>query len=172
MSENANLKSKKRSKQKLRHKKVDSTDNNCDVVNENDTNSANAECATSLPQQKKPKITLSNHGRDYSGDLKDYLLNWNNRNKVNSSWKFSKVIQSWALQNSFDAELIPVETFEMLIPYIATTQGAARDRIHEAATVVANEDNDEDDNNILRKQRAAEILQVLSQYIEYIYFII
>lgn len=122
---------------------------------------------------KKKKTNLSNNGRDYSGDLREYLTDWKRRDKT--QWKFSKVIQSWALLNCFSSDKVSDEIFDMLLPYISTVQGGARNRIIEVVTnIISIEDDLNKRNQIgdsqdddcksyeMRQARAKAILKVLN----------
>ena len=60
-------------------------------------------------------------GRDFSGDLEEYLNGWEQRS-VNS-WKFNKVLQAWALNNAFEKDKIESKLFKLLCPYIESVQG-------------------------------------------------
>ena len=76
----------------------------------------------------KPAIEIK-APRDFESDLIIYLQEWNNRNNSNSNWKFSKVLQSWSIQNCFHNDKITENTFNSLLSYITTIQGAARQRL-------------------------------------------
>ena len=119
---------------------------------------------------KKKQTNMSNNGRDYSGDLREYLNDWKRRDKT--QWKFSKVIQSWALLNCFSNDKVSDELFEMLLPYISTVQGGARTRIIEVVTnIISTEDDlnqkgdsqgDDSKSYETRQARAQAILKVLN----------
>ena len=76
----------------------------------------------------KPTIEIK-APRAFESDLIIYLQEWNNRNNSNSTWKFSKVLQSWSIQNCFHNDKITDNTFNSLLSYITTIQGAARQRL-------------------------------------------
>jgi len=67
-------------------------------------------------------------GRDFSGDLKEYLEGWENKTTV--TWKFNKVLQAWALSNTFDNSKIDAELFKQLCPYLVSVQGNSRLHIY------------------------------------------
>lgn len=81
----------------------------------------------------------SKRQRDFSGDLKLYLDQWqahqhametNNKTVLQySPWKFNKVLQAWALDNCLKKDKIPLELFKQLLLYIATVRGGARERL-------------------------------------------
>lgn len=138
MSEtDSNLKQKKyRSKPKKRKTPLSSfeADNGTQNGAEGDSKETQAQ------NIKLKKQNISNNGRDYSSDLKEYLISW--KHKDTMEWKFSKVIQSWALLNCFSIDKVSEELFEMLLPYISTVQGGARTRIIEVATNIINAECD------------------------------
>ena len=63
-------------------------------------------------------------GRDFSGDLQEYLAGW--EQKATVSWKFNKVLQAWALSNAFDENKIDADLFKQLCPYLESVQGESR----------------------------------------------
>jgi len=70
--------------------------------------------------------------RDYSNELRNYLAEWKNRDVYDNdmvTWKFNKLLQSWALENCFDKKRVDSITFKALLPYIMTIQGAALNRL-------------------------------------------
>jgi hypothetical protein len=76
--------------------------------------------------KKKKKVPAkASKTRDFSTNLLDYLLAWeaahNIKNEVNKNtedgWKFSKVMQSWALSHCFEASQVPSTTFKLLLEY-------------------------------------------------------
>ena len=89
-----------------------------------------------------PKVVIQTYSskdsssRSYSDELSDYLAAWESRGEPGHQWKFSKVIQSWALDNCFQHEKIDTDLFKSLIPYIVTVQGIARDRLFAAANEI------------------------------------
>ena len=60
--------------------------------------------------------------------IEQYLTQWKNDK---DNWKFSKVLQSWALMNCLSSEFINKNLFHDLIPYLASVMGVARDRLLE-----------------------------------------
>lgn len=60
-------------------------------------------------------------GRDFSGDLEEYLQGW--EQKAVATWKFNKVLQAWALSNTFDESKIDTDLFDKLCPYLESVQG-------------------------------------------------
>jgi hypothetical protein len=86
------------------------------------------------PTVSKPAVLYSSKdstNRSFTTQLTEYLDAWENRDSA--PWKFSKVIQSWALENCFHKDKIDTDLFKRLIPYILTVQGGARDRLLTAA---------------------------------------
>ena len=54
------------------------------------------------PKVKKdvPKVPKK-APRDFNTDLREYLVEWKDRESSHSSWKFNKNLQTWALDNCF-----------------------------------------------------------------------
>ena len=83
--------------------------------------------------QKVPvKKNINHKSRDFSTDLDEYLTRWEEREKI-SGWKFSKVLQSWAIAHLFDKKQVSKELFKKLLPYIDSIQGAAKTRLVQVA---------------------------------------
>ena len=76
--------------------------------------------------------------RDFKKDLENYLELWSASKKSSAEgiWKFNKVLQSWGVSNILDKGKISASLFKLFCPYLATIQGAARDRIKESMTHV------------------------------------
>ena len=64
--------------------------------------------------------------RDFENDLVAYVTMWKD---YKSSWKFNKILQTYALQHCLDKIKIGKNTFRVLLPYLASIQGGARDRL-------------------------------------------
>ncbi len=85
---------------------------------------------------KPIKEKVEQKHRDFNGDLVSYLEQWAGKDEADSNWKFSKVLQTWALENCFHKTKIENDTFKILLPYLCTVQGQARDRLLASASVV------------------------------------
>lgn len=119
-----------------------------------------------VKKPKKQKLNCSaKPSRDFTSDLTQYICDWNN--KISGSWKFSKVLQTWALLNCFDSKKIPKSLFRALLPYLQTVQGSARERLIEIAQaklVQPEEANSAECNNETPKKlsvRATKIIEAL-----------
>jgi len=75
-------------------------------------------------QQQPPAVERER--RDFAGDLNAYLASWSHDKQ---NWKFSKVLQTWALENLLDKRRIDKELFRKFLPYAESIQGAARERL-------------------------------------------
>jgi len=80
--------------------------------------------------------------RDFSGDLEAYVTTWANDK---ASWKFNKVLQNFMLDHIFSADRIGKDLFRLLLPYIASIQGGARDRLLARVDKIVDGDDDDDD---------------------------
>ena len=85
-----------------------------------------------------------------------------------NEWKFSKVLQTWALANCLDKSKIDSSLFKELCPYIQTVQGGAANRLLEKATAViensvsdANEE-EEDGTSKITLKRAIKVQKLLA----------
>jgi len=54
-----------------------------------------------------------------------YLKLWRDYNDI---WKFQKIRQNWLLKHMYETKKISDSDFEILLQYLASMQGAARDR--------------------------------------------
>ena len=68
-------------------------------------------------------VNIEAKKRDWACDLRAYVLLWRNDR---SKWKFQKNLQSWALKQIFDSELIDKQLFHDILPYMASVNGRAR----------------------------------------------
>ncbi|CAL8264158.1 unnamed protein product [Arctogadus glacialis] len=91
----------------------------------------------------------------------DYLTCWN---EDRAAWKFQKLRQTWLLQQIYDAEKVPDESFPMLLLYIEALRGSARDlTVQKAEALVKSLGAGPWDPEQKKKmQRAREVLQLLS----------
>jgi hypothetical protein len=89
--------------------------------------------------------------RDFSADLQSYLTQWKNDKE---SWKFNKVLQTWALIECLDGERISKNLFHDLIPYLCSIQGGARDRLLERCeTIVSAHDEQTEATTEVKRSR-------------------
>ena len=81
-------------------------------------------------KQKKSAMknvpTASTPRRDYSADLMTYLTTWATDR---GQWKYNKKLQSFALENFENPKEIDKKVFRLLLPYIKSIVGSARDRL-------------------------------------------
>ena len=96
---------------------------------------AEADAADAAPAKER---------RDFATDLKNYLSQWVHKDTY-GGWRFNKNLQVWALEHVFDDTKIDGELFKALLPYLASIQGAAKDRLLERADKVIEEAADDDD---------------------------
>jgi hypothetical protein len=91
--------------------------------------------------EEDAQMPPSKRQRDFSGDLKLYLDQWqahqhaierNNKSALQySPWKFNKVLQAWSLDHCLQKQKISLELFKQLLLYIASVRGGARERLRE-----------------------------------------
>ncbi|XP_069701161.1 protein cholesin [Periplaneta americana] len=62
-----------------------------------------------------------------------YLKKWH---EDRQNWKFEKLRQIWLLQNMFEAEKIPDSDFDVLVNYISSIRGQAKQTVTEKAMKV------------------------------------
>ncbi|XP_030196731.1 protein cholesin isoform X1 [Gadus morhua] len=91
----------------------------------------------------------------------DYLTCWNENR---AAWKFQKHRQTWLLQQMYDSEKVPDESFPVLLLYIEGLRGAARDLTVQKAEALVKSlgDGPWDPEQQQKMQRAREVLQLLS----------
>ena len=90
----------------------------------NNNNHQNSEASNK--QRKKRK--RSKMHRDFATDLRSYIESWRNRN-TEGTWKFNKVLQTWALDNILSCDKINKPLFKLTCEYVMSVQGAARERL-------------------------------------------
>ena len=112
------------------------------------------------PPQKAPKRS----DRNYSDELGNYLHAWTKREE-GSGWKFNKVLQNWAIDNVFEGnKIVPKEVFLQLLPYFASIQGAARNRLTEICNAAISKEGsgtNEDGKKSSSSLRAVKVLKWL-----------
>jgi WKF domain len=82
--------------------------------------------------------------RDFASDLKNYLSQWAHKEEY-GGWRFNKNLQVWALEHVFDDSKIDADLFKLLLPYLASIQGAAKDRLLERADKAVEDATGDDD---------------------------
>jgi len=75
-------------------------------------------------QQQKVETGIA--ARDFSTDLEAYCTQWA---QARESWRFNKVLQTWALEHCMDRARISKALFKTLLPYLASIQGGAKERL-------------------------------------------
>lgn len=108
--------------------------------------------------------------RDFSKDLNDYIREWmardTNDSGLEASWKFNKIIQTWAINNCFDKNKVDSDLFKLWLPYAKTIQGSARERLvelaKEALTVSSERESGIENNNTSSVKRAQRIMKAFS----------
>ncbi|KAM4025183.1 protein cholesin [Anomaloglossus baeobatrachus] len=91
-----------------------------------------------------------------------YLKSWS---KKNPDWKFQKIRQTWLLMNMYDLEKVPDKHFKMLLRYLESVKGSARETtIQKAEEYMKEYDKCEtqEEADIQRMKRIRDVLQLLS----------
>lgn len=81
--------------------------------------------------------------RDFSQDLNIYLSQWSHKDEY-GGWKFNKNLQIWALEYCFDVTKIDNELFKSLLPYLASIQGNALERLLQRADKIVDDATNEE----------------------------
>jgi hypothetical protein len=113
-------------------------------------------------QSNKKNKSKGNNGkvsRNFLQDLDHYLSEWSLRNT--NSWKFNKILQSWAIDNCLDKNLIPKNTFLLFVRYADTIRGAARTRLQSIANSAI--ESEEALSSKSRSKRANRIINILNE---------
>ncbi|MED6269011.1 hypothetical protein CHARACLAT_028595, partial [Characodon lateralis] len=81
-----------------------------------------------------------------------------------SAWKFQKSRQTWLLQNMYDSEKIPDETFVVLLQYLEGLWGKAKETTVLKALMLVEESGKAPKDIAVqqRAQRAREVIQLFS----------
>lgn len=53
----------------------------------------------------------------------NFLVQWSDKDKEGTVWKFNKTRQVWLLKHMYMLERVPPKYFKVLLKYIATIQG-------------------------------------------------
>jgi hypothetical protein len=59
-----------------------------------------------------------------------------------ASWKFNKVLQNYMLEAVLSANKMDKNLFRVILPYLASIQGGARDRLQSSVQKIIDGDND------------------------------
>ena len=89
----------------------------------------------------RSKVKVEGKESQRSVGLDSYLEHWATDRE---SWKFNKVLQTFALEHVWDKEKIDKSLFRKLLPYLGSIQGGARDRLLQRAQEVIDGDNQEE----------------------------
>ena len=108
----------------------------------------------------KPVEAKAEAKRDFAGDLHNYVKTWR---KDRETWKFSKVLQNWLLDNCFNGEKIEKQLFHDCLPYIGSVMGGARTRLVESCDKYLSDGLEEED---IRVRRAKKIHNAFAKHSE------
>jgi WKF domain len=87
------------------------------------------EAVEGTPSVKKPKQPQHVKTKDYGDEIKEYLSAWANQSN-GAPWKFSKKFQTVAIDQSLDKDKLDSDSFKtLLLPYLQSVTGSARDRL-------------------------------------------
>ena len=94
--------------------------------------------------------------RDWSGDLMQYVTQWKGDK---SSWKFNKLLQTWALQKWWDKDSVDKNLFHALLPYLGSVMGGAREGLlKKAEELLASELEESESMTVKRARKVKEKL--------------
>lgn len=110
-------------------------------------------------QEKKEVAEIKRSDRNYSTELLEYIEAWKQR-ESGSGWKFNKVLQNWAIDNVFDKALVKKVELKPVLSYMATIQGAARERLLVKAKEIIESNDDEIKKGLVR---ATKILHLFPE---------
>nr|AGM32130.1 hypothetical protein [Coptotermes formosanus] len=79
-------------------------------------------------RKKAKKIKAVDNSDGNKERCMDYLKRWH---EDRQNWKFEKLRQIWLFRNMLDPAKVPDSSFEILVDYISSTQGHARQMIVE-----------------------------------------
>lgn len=77
-----------------------------------------------------------NMKRKEPAEALSYLKAWEKREGASGTWKFNKATQEWILRHAYDAELVPKETFRLMLLYLEGLKGAGRQRACDRAAAI------------------------------------
>lgn len=112
-------------------------------------------------QQKRGLIPPDEEGQGQKLAM-NYLKLWHEHRDI---WKFQKGRQIWLLKHMYNKEKMLDSDFEILLQYLATMKGSARDRtLQQAESLIKKYDEDEsktDGKDTQLYTRAREVVQLL-----------
>jgi hypothetical protein len=89
----------------------------------------------------------------------EYLAAYHKHVKTGSEWKFKKQIQNWIVRHLYD---YPWKSDHLLVQYLKTVQGGARERLVTEAREVVKSAEAEDDTDDAKVEKAQKIIKALT----------
>ncbi|XP_073687272.1 protein cholesin [Garra rufa] len=107
---------------------------------------------------KKPVVQKSGAEKE----ALEYLACWSEKRE---EWKFVKRKQTWLLQHMYDTTKVTDDDFKMLLAYIESIRGLARDTTLQKAEAIVRWEGQEEESHTedaeKKKQRAKQVVQLL-----------
>lgn len=105
------------------------------------------EQSTPDPEQKGDKLAS------------EYLKQWSDDRK---NWKFQKVRQVWLLKHMYNQDQVTDDDFEILLLYLDGLKGKSREVTVKQAEDIMEKDEDSEETEHMKTERARKIVQLLS----------
>ena len=98
--------------------------------------------ATAPPREARARA-------DKIENISSYVAAWASRDKSSTKWKFNKAKNLWLVKNARNRILVSKPMFKICLPYIASVEGGARERL---VAQLEEDLNGSDDKKPLKEQ--------------------
>ncbi|XP_056018477.1 uncharacterized protein LOC125670802 isoform X3 [Ostrea edulis] len=160
-------KRKKKKKHRLQHVEEGTDGENNETLSSEKAESNEMEEEKKSHKKKKEKKKKSNSVQDTpepelvkaDKQASEYLHQWASNKE---SWKFQKVRQVWLLKNMYSEDKVTNDDFTILLRYLDGMKGRSREVTAEQAEKIIEEDEDKEEADQMKINRARQIVQLLT----------
>lgn len=153
-------------KKKKKRQVNEKTDKASDESGDNPGNDSEVKKSPKSKKKKKKKLKEQDNEQttpdpEQKGDklASEYLKQWSDDRK---NWKFQKVRQVWLLKHMYKQDQVTDDDFEILLLYLDGLKGKSREVTVKQAEDIMEKDEDSEETEHMKTERARKIVQLLS----------
>lgn len=153
-------------KKKKKRQVNEKTDKASDESGDNPGNDSEVKKSPKSKKKKKKKLKVQDNEQstpdpEQKGDklASEYLKQWSDDRK---NWKFQKVRQVWLLKHMYKQDQVTDDDFEILLLYLDGLKGKSREVTVKQAEDIMEKDEDSEETEHMKTERARKIVQLLS----------